>query len=91
MILLILSALFLGFIFQSIFFQFSYLSVALHEQCLLQTPPSEWPSFYKALICGQRLPSNAYLSAIKTLGLIHLFVVSGAHLQFLNAIAMACF
>ena len=46
---------------------------------------TEWPEIYQALICGKKLD---YTSPVKALfvkgGLIHIMVVSGAHLIFLE-------
>jgi competence protein ComEC len=85
MILLSLFAVILGFILQIFFFYFSYLSVDLHQMCLAKSPQSSYQEFYQALICGKRLPGSATKQSIQNIGLIHLFVVSGAHLHFVDA------
>ena len=61
------------------------LSFYLHDQCLDILPlKGKWLPVYKALICGQRLPRGPIKQAFVEGGLIHLMVVSGAHLMFLE-------
>ena len=63
----------------------SHISNTLHELCLEQlnfdTPLSE---IYKALVCGKRLAPGYVKEIFIKGGLIHLTVVSGAHLLFLE-------
>lgn len=59
----------------------------LHSLCLLRidTKPSNYKEIYKALLCGARLTKSGDLKEIFShTGLIHLMVVSGAHLLFLE-------
>lgn len=65
------------------------LAKVIHHQCL------DWVSFesrftpiYKALICGERLAHNSLKVTFVKGGLIHLMVVSGAHLVFLEKMWM---
>ncbi len=84
MTLLVLFAFFLGFYFSGFFSHFSYLSVDLHQVCLQAAPKSEYRDLYTALICGKRINHSTYALALQNLGLVHLFVVSGAHLHFID-------
>ncbi len=86
MILLIIIAFFLGLIFQDFFSYFSYLSVDLHSHCLRASPSSPFLPYYQSLVCGQKLYNSQEGLSLRQMGLIHLFVVSGAHLQFLDRI-----
>lgn len=80
---LIIAAFFLGFLLDDFFSLFSYFGVELHQSCLRQAPKNEHKFFYQALVCGKNLPVNGDVFRLKKLGLIHLMVVSGAHLMFL--------
>ena len=71
---------------------FSLLSVLkpganfLHELCLqkVHTEQNQWTMIYSALLCGERLPDGELKKTFITLGIIHLMVISGAHLIFLE-------
>ena len=64
--------------------QFS-LSQNLHELCLTELSfQSNYPEIYQALICGKRLPFGELRELFIKGGLIHLMIVSGAHLIFLE-------
>ena len=64
--------------------QFS-LSENLHELCLTNLSfESSYPELYQALICGKRLPFGELRDIFVKGGLIHLMIVSGAHLIFLE-------
>ncbi len=55
------------------------------EMCVLNIPKqSSFPEIYKSIVCGLRLPSNKNKLLLTNAGLIHLFVVSGAHLQLIK-------
>lgn len=57
----------------------------MHEICLKKLTFSEsLPELYKALVCGKRLPFGELKQLFIKGGLIHLTVVSGAHLLFLE-------
>lgn len=61
------------------------LSTYLHYQCLDRGSfDSQWISIYQALVCGKRLPLDSTRALFVKGGLIHLMVVSGAHLLFLE-------
>lgn len=67
------------------------LSSFLHNQCLSILPlKGQWKPVYEALICGQRLPKGPIKQAFTEGGLIHLMVVSGAHLIFMEKLWMKC-
>ena len=71
--------------FYSLGWDISHLSNDLHNLCLrhlnFETHLSE---IYKSLICGKRLPTGHIKEIFVKGGLIHLTVVSGAHLLFLE-------
>ncbi|MCZ0931970.1 MAG: ComEC/Rec2 family competence protein [Oligoflexia bacterium] len=77
-----------GFIFLLLSFFFldlSALSSEVHEICLNQLNfKSSLSGIYKALVCGKRLPSGEIKQLFVKGGLVHLTVVSGAHLIFLE-------
>lgn len=63
----------------------SPLSLEFHKKCLqMSSLQSELQDIYKALICGKRLPEGSIKESFIRNGLIHLMVVSGAHLLFLE-------
>lgn len=69
------------------FLDLSALSSQIHEKCLDQISfTSSWIDIYKALICGHKLPNGEIKRAFIQGGCIHLMVVSGAHLLFLEKI-----
>lgn len=47
-------------------------------------PSSEFRELYAALVCGQSIASGEYRRLFLDTGLIHLLVVSGAHLHFID-------
>ena len=56
-----------------------------HKKCLqISFLQSEFRDIYRALICGKRLPEGLIKETFIRNGLIHLMVVSGAHLLFLE-------
>ncbi len=64
-------------------------SRSLHEICLQKIQnghraEEQLTSIYSALLCGERLPEGAMKKTFIALGLIHLMVISGAHLIFLE-------
>lgn len=64
------------------------LSQLLQERCLqqVQTGKTEFTDLYSALLCGKRLPTGEVKKTFLSLGIIHLMVISGAHLIFLEKI-----
>ena len=65
------------------------LSSYLHSQCLETLSfKGQWEPVYKALICGERLPKGPVREVFVKGGLVHLMVVSGAHLLFLEKLWM---
>ena len=84
MILNFILALFLGWGLKIFFSYYLYLGGDLHGLCLALSPDSELSHYYQALICGRRLPPSEARLALQHIGVIHLFVVSGAHLLFLS-------
>ena len=67
------------------FLNIEALSSYLHGKCLDTVSfDSPWKSIYKALVCGKRLPQGSIKEVFSEGGLIHLMVVSGAHLLFLE-------
>ena len=43
-------------------------------------------AYHQALVCGSSLPNDSFLSQLLQVGLIHMLVVSGAHLGFIRNI-----
>lgn len=58
----------------------------LHNWCLqqVQTGQGELTDLYSALLCGKRLPESEIKKTFISLGLLHLMVISGAHLIFME-------
>jgi len=59
----------------------------LHTVCLSHTPSSRYAALYAAIVCGKpptTLPEA--LTSLRSAGLIHFIVVSGAHLLFVSQI-----
>ncbi len=50
------------------------------------TEGEDLTSIYSALLCGEKLPEGQIKSAFIALGIIHLMVISGAHLIFLERV-----
>ena len=50
------------------------------EHCLNLLPNSNQKPILEAVVCGRNLPKEQLYSALQTTGLLHLIVVSGAHL-----------
>ena len=67
-------------------FQFPFkLSDPFHEFCLTNLSfESTYPEIHQALVCGKRLPFGDLRELFIKGGLIHLMIVSGAHLIFLE-------
>jgi len=67
-------------------FQESFnVSESLHDLCLTKLSfESTYPEIYQALICGKRLPFGELRELFVKGGLIHLMIISGAHLIFLE-------
>ncbi len=84
MIFITISALIIGFLLKDFFYEISYLSVEFNKYCLALSPPSAHQESYQSLVCGKKLQTSALKDSLQHLGLIHLFVVSGAHLHFLS-------
>ena len=61
------------------------LSDWLHTLCIENAPYEEYRIVYTALVCGQRLPPSLFKDIMTSASLIHLMVVSGAHLLVLEA------
>ena len=61
----------------------------MHEWCLQQVEAGpiteqQFTSLYSALLCGERLPEGKMKQTLVAFGMIHLMVISGAHLIFLE-------
>ena len=76
---------FLFLLLSFFFLDLSDLSSEVHKICLNQLSfKSSLSDIYKALVCGKRLPYGEMKQLFIKGGLIHLTVVSGAHLIFLE-------
>ena len=57
----------------------------LNHLCLKRVSGDDtWTVLYSAIVCGERLPEGELKKAFIALGIIHLMVISGAHLIFLE-------
>lgn len=66
------------------FAAFLYFSADIHHLCIALTPSSEFHQLYKAIVCGKKLGQNFQATSLKQLGLVHIVVISGAHLLFFS-------
>lgn len=55
------------------------------ELCAQWMPSGPYAAFYRALVCGVSLPDGDERRLLLDAGLIHIIVVSGAHLYFLDS------
>jgi hypothetical protein len=59
----------------------------LHDFCLRLNPSeNDFRDLYAGLVCGHQPPPSLFMTQLRTSGLYHLIVVSGAHLVFLEKI-----
>ena len=57
----------------------------LNRLCLQRVSAEDpWTVIYSAIVCGERLPEGELKKTFIALGIIHLMVISGAHLIFLE-------
>jgi len=76
-----------------VIFNFSFLphllaevSMPFHNACVHFTPEGEWRDAYLGIVCGDNLQKDSFFNALRVTGLLHLMVVSGSHLVFLEII-----
>ena len=65
----------------------------LHQACVdrvLSSGEGLWPEVYSALLCGENLQTPRVRRVFVSVGVIHLMVISGAHLIFIEK-AFGCF
>ncbi len=77
----------LSIVLADVFDLLSYLANAiltLHKQCLVIAPDIHQKPLIQALLCGRSLAKGPLYSALQSTGLLHLIVVSGAHLVFIE-------
>lgn len=55
-----------------------------HKMCFNFYDSVPLPAYHQALVCGTALPQDSFQSQLLQIGLIHMLVVSGAHLGFLR-------
>jgi len=84
LVLLLLSPLYLVGSYQHL----ERLSLVFQQACIAQVPSTSYAHYYEALVCGVNLEPSEILQLLKLSGLIHLFVVSGSHLIFLEHILL---
>lgn len=60
----------------------------LHSGCLSRAPDSPFRPWYQAIVCGENLPPSPEKLWFQRSGLIHVIVVSGSHLIFLDEILL---
>lgn len=59
----------------------------MHALCLQWVNRgSELDFIYRSLVCGHRLPEGSFYESLRVMGLLHLMVISGTHLLFLEKI-----
>ena len=64
---------------------FQPLGQGLNQLCLQRVSGEDsWTVIYSAIVCGERLPEGELKKTFIALGIIHLMVISGAHLIFLE-------
>jgi predicted membrane metal-binding protein len=73
-------AIFVGVLISFFFKDLSYLSTVTHDFCLNKAPQSEYRIIYQAILCGRKISTSSYFAQLSTLGIVHVIVVSGAHL-----------
>ncbi len=64
------------------------LAKVLQSQCLSLSPSTKWSDSYNAIVCGVNLPEGQFKEILKLSGLLHLIVVSGSHLVFLEQLVL---
>jgi hypothetical protein len=65
-----------------------FISLGTYGQsfCVRATPSSVFHELYSAIVCGESVRQQEYLHLFRGSGLIHILVVSGAHLIWLDAL-----
>lgn len=58
----------------------------VHDLCLNFAPASDYRAWYHAIVCGENLSPSIEKTWFQQTGLIHVIVVSGSHLVFLEDI-----
>jgi ComEC/Rec2-related protein len=78
------------FCLDNLFFQtLNSLSVETHSLCIQWTKSeSSFVFLHQGLLCGAKIPFGNAQATLKELGLIHLIVVSGAHLIFVSQLLL---
>jgi predicted membrane metal-binding protein len=61
----------------------------VHQLCMDRAPDSRFRDWYQAIVCGTNLPPSSEKNEFQRTGLIHIIVVSGSHLVFLDEILEA--
>ena len=90
--LLILSVIVIGFALSPLFSELMEWSKEAHNFCLDSAPDSsQWKNFYQAIVCGKKLRADPHWQQMKNLGMVHILVISGAHLVFLSQILKLLF
>lgn len=57
----------------------------LHSRCVALAPSTEFHDLYAAIVCGANVQNASYRQIFANAGLIHILVVSGSHLIFLES------
>lgn len=61
-------------------------ALPFHNACVERVPASRHSHLHAALVCGAKLPGGEQAETFRRTGLLHLIVVSGAHLLWLEAL-----
>lgn len=62
------------------------LTESAQKLCISFYQHTPFPQYHQALVCGVPLPQDNFQSQLLQIGLIHMLVVSGAHLGFLQKV-----
>lgn len=62
-----------------------------HEFCVRNSPPSKYRIWYEGIVCGRNVPASSEKDHLIKSGLIHLIVVSGSHLVFVDSFVSLIF
>ncbi len=60
-------------------------ALPIHRACVDFTPESPYRQLYAALVCGADLAQGSFKENLRSTGLLHLIVVSGSHLIWLES------
>lgn len=62
------------------------IAAPIHQACYSLAPHSTEIDYYRAIVCGTPLGFSSFRDELRQTGLIHLLVVSGSHVAFLETV-----